>query len=133
MFTFASRICDGQKSPKDVLEIQLKKYRDLFKLTIERANLIDIALADYLDERPSNTQVEISHPPQEIIFKCPKCNSDMILKDRKQGAGKYIGCMSFPTCNNVIWFPQTIEHVEVLDEVCSEVNIICYTIFRIII
>ncbi|XP_071870527.1 topoisomerase 3-alpha isoform X1 [Bombus fervidus] len=113
-------ICDRQKNPKDVLEIQLKKYRDLFKLTVERANLIDIALADYLDERPSNTQVEISHPPQEIVFKCPKCNSDMVLKDRKQGTGKYIGCMSFPTCNNVIWFPQTIEHVEVLDEVCSE-------------
>ncbi|OAD60713.1 DNA topoisomerase 3-alpha [Eufriesea mexicana] len=115
-------ICNRQKNPKDVLENQIKKYRDLFKITLERADLIDNALADYLDERPIEArEIQIDNPSQEIvIFKCPKCGSSMTLRNRKQGTGKYIGCMGYPTCNNVIWFPQNIEHVEILDEICSQ-------------
>ncbi|KOC68743.1 DNA topoisomerase 3-alpha [Habropoda laboriosa] len=115
-------ICDLQKIPNDVLEIQINKYRDVFKKALERANLIDNALADYLGERPSETEeVEISNPPEEIVvFKCPKCGLGMTLKERKQGAGKYIGCMGYPACTNAIWFPQIIESVEILDEVCSQ-------------
>ncbi|CAD1480133.1 unnamed protein product [Heterotrigona itama] len=112
-------ICDRQKNPKDVLETQIKNYRDLFKITLERANLIDNALANYLDEQPSEAQ-ELQITQETVIFKCPKCGSDMTLKDRKQSTGKYIGCMNYPTCNNVIWFPQTVECVEVSDQICSE-------------
>lgn len=121
----ARRICDRQKDPKDVLQSQIDKYRDVFRITIERANLIDIALADYLDERPTEAQeLEISNPPEEVaIFKCPRCGSNMVLKDRKQGTGKYIGCMGFPPCNNAIWFPQYVESIEALNEVCSQVSI----------
>lgn len=125
------RICDRQRNPKDVLEIQINKYRDVFKIAMERAHLIDNALADYLDERPSEAQsAEITDPPQEVpIFKCPKCGLNMVLRDRKQGTGKYIGCMGFPTCNNAIWFPQNVEGVEVLNEVCSHVNTVHFYIF----
>ncbi|XP_053988911.1 DNA topoisomerase 3-alpha isoform X1 [Hylaeus volcanicus] len=114
-------ICDRQKDPKEVLQTQINKYRDVFKMTLERANLIDNALADYLNERPIETgEIQVSNPPEEIpVFKCPKCKSNMVLKDRRQGPGKYIGCMCFPTCNNAIWFPPTVESVEVLNEVCS--------------
>ncbi|XP_043513149.1 DNA topoisomerase 3-alpha [Frieseomelitta varia] len=112
-------ICDRQKNPKDVLEAQIKNYRDVFKITLERANLIDKALADYLDERPSEIQ-EIQITQETVVFKCPKCGSDMTLKDRKQGTGKYIGCMNYPTCNNAIWFPLTVECVEISDQICSE-------------
>lgn len=95
-------------------------------MALERANLIDSALANYLDEQPMNAQeIQFSNPLQEVvIFKCPKCGSNMTLKDRKQGTGKYIGCMGFPTCNNAIWFPQTVESVEVLNEICSNVSAI---------
>ncbi|CAK9834424.1 DNA topoisomerase 3-alpha [Anthophora retusa] len=115
-------ICDRQKNPNDVLEVQINKYREVFKKALERANLIDNALADYLGERPVETEeVPVSNPPQEIIiFKCPKCGLDMTLKDRKQGIGKFIGCMGYPACTNAIWFPQTIESVEILNEVCSQ-------------
>ncbi|XP_076233663.1 topoisomerase 3-alpha isoform X2 [Calliopsis andreniformis] len=114
-------ICERQKNPKDVLQIQINKYRDVFKIALERANLIDNALANYLDERPTETQeTQFSNPPEEaVVFKCPKCGSNMTLKDRKQGTGKYIGCMGFPACNNAIWLPQTVESVEVLSEICS--------------
>lgn len=126
---FAYRICNRKKNPKDVLETQIKNYRDLFKITLERANLIDNALAEYLDERPTQAQeIQITH--ETVIFKCPKCGSDMTLKNRKQGTGKFIGCMNYPTCKNVIWFPQTVECVEVLDQICSEVNICCYNIYN---
>lgn len=136
------RVCNRQKNPKDVLETQIKKYRDLFKVTLERADLIDNALADYLDERPIEArEIEINNPAQEIvIFKCPKCGSNMTLKNRKQGTGKYIGCMGYPNCNNAIWFPQNIECVESLDEICSQVSIIysyniynyCYNIYLLL-
>lgn len=114
-------ICEQRKNAKEVLENQINKYRDLFKISMERANLIDNALADYFDEQPTKIQeLENNFPSQDIaIFKCPKCGLDMTLKDRKQGMGKYIGCIGYPTCNNVIWFPQYIEDVEITDNICS--------------
>lgn len=99
---------------------------------MERANLIDNALADYFDEQPTKIQeLENNFPSQDIaIFKCPKCGLDMTLKDRKQGMGKYIGCIGYPTCNNVIWFPQYIEDVEITDNICSRLKILyCYNIY----
>ncbi|KZC11859.1 PREDICTED: DNA topoisomerase 3-alpha [Dufourea novaeangliae] len=115
-------ICERRKDPKDVLQSQINKYREVFQVSLERANLIDSALADYLDERPTETQeIQISNPPIEIsIFKCPRCGSNMTLKDRRQAMGKYIGCMGYPECNNAVWFPQYVESVAVLDETCSQ-------------
>lgn len=115
-------ICDGQKDPKIVLQNQIAKYRDVFKVAMEKANLLDNAIAEYLDEQPSQVQEsEIVTPSEDItILKCPKCGSNMVLKDRRQGAGKYIGCMGFPACNNAIWLPQSIEDVTVLEETCTE-------------
>ncbi|XP_046143388.1 DNA topoisomerase 3-alpha isoform X1 [Osmia bicornis bicornis] len=114
-------ICDRQKDPKVVLEAQINTYREVFKIAIERANLIDSALADYLDEQPAEVQqMERINPPEEIaIFKCPKCGLNMVLKEKKDKA-KFIGCINFPTCSNAIWFPQNVESVEVLDEVCPQ-------------
>jgi len=85
-------------------------------VAIERANLIDDSLAHYLDERPLQTeQAQISNT-EVAIFKCPKCGSNMILKERRQGRGKYI---RYPDCINVIWFSEAIEDVEVLNETCN--------------
>ncbi|KAK2586300.1 hypothetical protein KPH14_001550 [Odynerus spinipes] len=115
-------ICDGQKDPKIVLQDQIAKYRDVFKIAIESANLIDNAIAEYLEEQPAQVQqLEMVNPREEIvIFKCPKCGSNMTLKDRKQGTGKYISCMGFPACNNAVWFPQSVEDVTVLEDTCTE-------------
>lgn len=117
------RICQRQKDPNEVLQNQIDTYREVFKVAMERVNLIDDALAQYLDERPTQTeQVQFALVTNITILKCPKCGSDMVLKERKQGKGKYISCMGYPTCVNVIWFPETVKDVEVLNETCNEVN-----------
>lgn len=116
------RICQRQKNPNEVLQNQINKYREVFKVAMERANLIDDSLAQYLDERPLQTEQAQLHE-DVTIFKCPKCGSNMVLKQRRQGRGKYISCMGYPTCTNVIWFPEAIENVEVLNETCNQVNI----------
>lgn len=92
-------------------------------MAIERANLIDDALARYLDERPAQSEETQFALVEDIsIFKCPKCNSNMILKNRKQGRGKYISCMGYPSCTNVIWLSEAVTDVEVLSETCDRVN-----------
>lgn len=89
---------------------------------MERANLIDNALAKYLDERPTQTEQSQIIPVEEIaIFKCPKCNSNMVLRNRRQGRGKYISCTGYPACTNTIWFPEAVEDVEILNETCTRV------------
>ncbi|XP_036143952.1 DNA topoisomerase 3-alpha isoform X2 [Monomorium pharaonis] len=114
-------ICQRQKNPNEVLQNQINKYREVFKVAMERANLIDNSLAQYLDERPlQNEQVTQLAPEPIAIFKCPKCSSNMVLKERRQGGGKYISCMGYPTCTNVVWFSEAIKDVEVLNEICNQ-------------
>ncbi|XP_011144136.1 DNA topoisomerase 3-alpha isoform X2 [Harpegnathos saltator] len=114
-------ICQRQKDPNEVLQSQINKYREVFKIAIERANLIDDALARYLDERPIENGETLSRFVEDVsIFKCPRCGSNMILKNRKQGRGKYISCAGYPACTNVIWLSEAIEDVEVLSETCNQ-------------
>lgn len=120
---YSDRICQRQKDPNEVLQNQINTYRDVFKVAIERANLIDESLARYLDERPTQSGEAQLAPVEDIpIFKCPKCGSNMILKERRQGRGKYISCMGYPTCTNAIWLSEAVEDVEILNETCSQVN-----------
>lgn len=119
-----SRICEGRKDPDAVLQLQINKYREVFKKALESANLIDTALAEYLGEVPTQAQeLENIIPPEDpTVMKCPQCGSNMTLKERRQGSGKYIGCSAYPTCNNAIWLPQDITGVEVLDDICPRVS-----------
>ncbi|RLU22556.1 hypothetical protein DMN91_004834 [Ooceraea biroi] len=114
-------ICQRQKDPGEVLQDQINTYREVFRVAMERANLIDDALARHLDERPIQTEQAQLAPAGDItIFKCPKCGSNMVLKDRRQGRGKYISCMGYPSCTNAIWLPEAVEDVEILNETCTQ-------------
>lgn len=108
-----------------MLETQIQKYRDVFKIALERADLIDTALSQYLDEPPIQAQQLENIIPVEdpTVFKCPRCGSNMLLKDRRQGTGKYIGCVGYPNCNNAVWLPQDITGIEVLEEICGQVSL----------
>lgn len=101
----------------------INKYREVFREALVKANMIDAALAQYLDEQPEAIeQADIAMPVEDVpILRCPKCNSNMVVKTKRQGNGKYIGCMGYPTCNNVIWLPEAVEEVEILDEGCNQV------------
>ena len=122
MNCFAFRICDNQKQPDEVRQRTIEKYREVFREALVKANMIDQALSEYLDEQPVATENhEIAMPIDDpIILKCPKCNSDMTIRTRRQG-GKFIGCMNYPTCNNVIWFSDSVEDIQVVNERCNEV------------
>ncbi|KAF7997437.1 hypothetical protein HCN44_006008 [Aphidius gifuensis] len=58
----------------------------------EHANLIDEALAEYLDERPTGDgHIGMITPTEEVpIFKCPKCGQNMELHEHKEIEKKYI-------------------------------------------
>ncbi|XP_011878275.1 PREDICTED: DNA topoisomerase 3 isoform X2 [Vollenhovia emeryi] len=113
-------ISQRQKNPNEVLQNQINKYREVFKVAIERANLIDDSLAQYLDERPIQTEQARLVAEDVPVFKCPKCGSNMILKERRQGRGKYITCIGYPACTNVVWFSEAVKDVEVLNETCNQ-------------
>lgn len=121
---FFFRICDGRKTPDEVRQSMINKYRGVFREALVKANMIDTALAQYLDEQPAEIeQADIAMPIEDIpILRCPKCNSNMVVKTKRQGNGKYIGCMGYPTCNNVIWLPEAIENVEILNEGCNQAS-----------
>ncbi|OXU30865.1 hypothetical protein TSAR_001335, partial [Trichomalopsis sarcophagae] len=116
-------ICDGVKTPDEVRQSMINKYREVFREALVKANMIDAALAQYLDEQPEAIeQADIAVPVEDVpILRCPKCNSNMVVKTKRQGNGKYIGCMGYPTCNNVIWLPESVE--ECPDNILKKIKV----------
>ncbi|XP_066595164.1 DNA topoisomerase 3-alpha [Prorops nasuta] len=114
-------VCEAKKDPKVVLQTQIEKYREVFKVAMERAHLIDASLANYIEEQPTpiqETEVNLTYEDKTILS-CPKCGSNMILRKKQQNTEKYVTCVAYPSCNNSIWFPSTVEDVEVLNENCN--------------
>lgn len=42
--------------------------------------------------------------PRERFPHCPKCNSIMTIRARKDGNGMFFGCPNFPECNGIVNF-----------------------------
>jgi ssDNA-binding Zn-finger/Zn-ribbon topoisomerase 1 len=57
------------------------------------------------------------------VLKCPKCGSDMVLRQKKNIDEYYIGCLSYPTCKNAVWLPSIVKTLNVLPESCSTVSL----------
>ncbi|KAJ9580304.1 hypothetical protein L9F63_004020 [Diploptera punctata] len=114
------RICEGTKDPKVVLDEQLAKYKEVFRIALQQAAKIDQALAQYLEETAQEpTQVQAAELPSDVpVLKCASCGLDMVLRNKRDGSGKYIGCMGFPNCRNAIWLPSVVEEVELSGESC---------------
>lgn len=96
-------------------------------MAVDKANMLDGALSQYLDERPATGGGDMLLPrmPTSVVcLKCPKCGSDMTLRDKRQGNSKFISCQLYPGCKNAIWFPEIIEDVQVLNDMCEEVKIL---------
>lgn len=116
-------ICDGLKDPEVVRREQIQKYRAVFETVVEKMRQIDESLANRLDDRPQVVEEPRYENIQiKSVLKCPKCGSDMILRNKKNDTGKFISCVGFPGCKNAVWLPQTVENVEVLDESCQQVR-----------
>lgn len=89
----------------------------------EQAEKIDQALGHYLQETaqelpPIQTEEQTVN---QTVLKCPSCGMDMVLRNRREGTGKFITCMGYPDCRNAVWFLGIVEDVELSGESCSEV------------
>jgi DNA topoisomerase-3 len=95
----------------------------IFLLMFEQAEKIDQALGHYLQETaqelpPIQTEEQTVN---QTVLKCPSCGMDMVLRNRREGTGKFITCMGYPDCRNAVWFLGIVEDVELSGESCSEV------------
>lgn len=92
-------------------------------LTFEQAEKIDQALGHYLQE-PAQELPVVQAEEQTVnqtVLQCPSCGTDMVLRSRREGGGKFVGCMGYPDCRNAVWFPGSVEAVELSGEFCVEV------------
>uniref|UniRef100_A0A1Y1LNG7 DNA topoisomerase n=1 Tax=Photinus pyralis TaxID=7054 RepID=A0A1Y1LNG7_PHOPY len=113
-------ICDGHKNPETVRREQIEKYRAVFGIVTERILEIDDSLGNRLEDRPRPLENEaIPQDDFRPVMKCPKCNGDLVIRNRKTGTGKYLSCTSYPQCKNAIWLPVSIDTIEVLEESCN--------------
>lgn len=86
---------------------------------------IDASLANRLNDRPQEVHETIINQQEEYrpVLKCPKCGNDMVLREKRNGDGKYISCVGFPDCKNAVWLSASIQSIEVLNQSCEEVEI----------
>ncbi|CAH0563955.1 unnamed protein product [Brassicogethes aeneus] len=115
-------ICEGRKNAEVVRADQIRKYKAVFQTVAEKMRLIDDSLASRLDDRPQTVPEQDltgrdEHAP---VLKCPKCGSDMVLRSKKTGGGKFMACTGYPACKNVVWFPACVENARVTDEACQQ-------------
>ncbi|CAF4845799.1 unnamed protein product [Pieris macdunnoughi] len=113
-------ISEGRKQPQAVLAEQVAKYREVYLTVTAEANKIDGALAERFSERPLDyTPSESGSNNMPSVFKCPKCGSDMILRQKKNNTDEfYISCMSYPNCKNAVWLPSIVKNLQVLPDAC---------------
>nr|XP_060642771.1 DNA topoisomerase 3-alpha isoform X1 [Anolis sagrei ordinatus] len=112
-------ICEGKKSKAVVLREQIQKYKRVFIEAVEKAKKLDEALAQYFGQGASLAQEEEIYPAlPDPVRKCPQCNSDMVLKTKKNG-GFYLSCLGYPSCKSAVWFPDSVLEVSKDDSVCD--------------
>ncbi|XP_070811476.1 DNA topoisomerase 3-alpha isoform X1 [Pituophis catenifer annectens] len=112
-------ICEGKKDKSVVLREQIQKYKQVFVAAVAKAKKLDEALAQYFGEMTQVAQEEDIYPAMpDPVRKCPQCNSDMILKTKKNG-GFYLSCLGYPACKSSVWFPDSVLEVSKDDSVCD--------------
>lgn len=116
------RIADGTRNAGEVLAEQLRNYRAVFERALEQASKIDVALSQYLGEARQPAVDAVVQMNHKKVCACPLCQQDMVLKQKQNGPGFFISCMGFPDCRTAIWFPSSVENVEVLDQTCNNCN-----------
>lgn len=112
-------ICEGKKDKTIVLRQQIQKYKHVFIEAVQKAKKLDEALSQYFGEVTQIAQEQDIYPAMpDPVRKCPQCNSDMILKTKKNG-GFYLSCMGYPACKSAVWFPDSVLEVSKDDSVCD--------------
>jgi len=61
---------------------------------------------------------KVANGPSDLIGKCPKCGSDMIIRTSRSG-DRFVGCTNFTRCKNTYSLPKTGD-VVTTDKLCDE-------------
>lgn len=113
-------ICLGQKNPQDVLRQQIEKHKECYQIIARELQLLDQAIGQRFGAQPQAVAAAIDIAPIQGLFKCPKCRvGSMAIRQKKDNAGSYIGCLTYPECNNAVWFSSDVKTITALDEVCG--------------
>ncbi|XP_032778336.2 LOW QUALITY PROTEIN: DNA topoisomerase 3-alpha [Daphnia magna] len=116
------RVCDGERSPNEVLREQIDRYRQVFVQAMEQVTKIDEALSTFFDEE--RQEAPAPYPDTGLdgntsYCKCPSCNLDITLRRKKDNNGFFFSCMGYPQCKNAIWLPTTVQQVEIDAQTCT--------------
>ena len=68
---------------------------------------LNTMLQGYIKGKPAETLPSIQD--EDVIPKCPKCGSDMVLRTAKSGANagnKFWGCRNYPNCRGILKFEE---------------------------
>ncbi|XP_058819738.1 DNA topoisomerase 3-alpha-like [Topomyia yanbarensis] len=117
-------ICEGRKDPKIVLEEQIQKYKEAYRVITEKARALDLAMGQRLNhaprDAPTNQFSSRGTASIQEVCKCPKCGEMMCLKTKRDGNGYYLGCLGFPDCKNSVWFDENIKEASGTEEICPK-------------
>ncbi|KAJ8251809.1 hypothetical protein GJAV_G00225660 [Gymnothorax javanicus] len=112
-------ICEGRKDKNTVLRHHVEKYKAVFIESVRKAKKLDEALSTYLGEAQEFTAQEQEQMEFPVpVRKCPQCGRDMVLKKKKDGAGKFLTCVGYPDCKSALWFPDSVLEVSRDESVC---------------
>lgn len=111
-------VCDGRKTKDGILRVQIQKYKEVFIEAVNQAMKIDEALSNYLGEARPYTEAAL--PTLQDAKPCNKCGEKMLLRKKKDNKGFYLGCVAYPNCRNVLWFPDFVLNAEVTERTCSQ-------------
>jgi len=87
-----SKIAEGRKNLKEVVDDSRKLLKESIKMLENRKDDIGKVIKDALSE-------------QNFAGKCNKCGSDLVIMKSRKGK-RFIGCSNFPKCNNSYPLPQ---------------------------
>lgn len=116
-------ICSGQKNPDLVLEEQVKKYKEVYKVITEKIQAIDATIGIRFNVTPQPAPVPAANASAtnsiEEVFKCPKCDRyKMVLRNKRDNTGFYLNCQGKPNCDNVIFLSDLVKDIKVDASIC---------------
>uniref|UniRef100_A0A1B0EZY4 DNA topoisomerase n=1 Tax=Phlebotomus papatasi TaxID=29031 RepID=A0A1B0EZY4_PHLPP len=114
-------ICDGARQPQIVLQEQIEKYREAFRIITERAQMLDEKIGFRFNSVPEQNAEPPSSQMIEEVFRCPRCRSNkMVLKRKASNNDVYLMCMDYPNCKSVMWLNDFVKEATVSSESCRQ-------------
>lgn len=116
------KICAGTKDFRQVLQEQILKYKDAYRIMEQRVISLDEKMGARLSETPRDSTAMNNEVPSHFpeVYKCPKCKiANMALKRAANTNFPFLTCLNFPDCKNTVWFSKdVVKDVVLSDKKC---------------